>query len=56
MQHMKFTAYAALQLEERKDVFGPAEREIKIVLADNLLNKFLVSDPYTKVVDFEGLT
>ncbi|CAM9672494.1 unnamed protein product [Ectocarpus sp. 8 AP-2014] len=56
MKHMKFTAYAALQLEERKDLFGPAEREIKIVLADNLLNKFLVSDPYTKVVDFEGLT
>lgn len=39
--------------DERMEIFAAAEEEIKKMLADNLLNKFLVSPAYKSVVDFE---
>ncbi|CAM9594329.1 unnamed protein product [Scytosiphon promiscuus] len=70
MRYNKFKDYALLSLvremgmgqaqimneEERKGIYTDAEHEVSKMLGDNLLNKFLASDTYKKVVDFEGLS
>lgn len=36
------------------EIFSEAEEEIRKMLVDNLLNRFLDSQAYKMVVDFEG--
>ncbi|CAM9904560.1 unnamed protein product [Hapterophycus canaliculatus] len=55
-RYTKFKDFALLSLEARKGIYNDAENEVSKMLGDNLLNKFLASDAYKKVVDFEGLS
>eukprot|EP00752_Nemacystus_decipiens_P009741 g8699.t1 len=53
MNYVKFEAYFKLGPAGRTKVFDDAEVEIRNLLADNLLSKFLASAQYTEVVDLE---
>lgn len=51
LSYAKFEVYSSLDLDERKDIFSAAEKEVLNVLADNLLTRFILSRQYKAIVD-----
>lgn len=47
-----FDAYSTLNIEERMTIFSRAEKEVLGMLADNLLNRFMLSEQYKKSANF----
>ncbi|CAB1096998.1 unnamed protein product [Ectocarpus sp. CCAP 1310/34] len=54
MELAKAEAFASLDQDARKLIFVKAEREIKRILEDNLMARFLVSAQYKRAVDGDG--
>lgn len=51
LQHTTFVSYKTLDTDERMGIFSSAEHEIFDVLADNLLQKFMLSRQYKSVTE-----
>ncbi|CAM9451617.1 unnamed protein product, partial [Ectocarpus fasciculatus] len=54
MEQAKFEAFASLDQDARKLIFVNAEREIRRILEDNLMARFLASAQYKRAVDGDG--
>ncbi|CAN0312324.1 unnamed protein product, partial [Ectocarpus sp. 8 AP-2014] len=54
MELAKIEAFASLDQDARKLIFVKAEREIRSMLEDNLMAKFLASTQYKRAVDGDG--
>ncbi|CAM9641314.1 unnamed protein product, partial [Ectocarpus sp. 12 AP-2014] len=54
MELAKVEAFASLDQDARKLIFVKAEREIKRILEDNLMARFLASAQYKQAVDGDG--
>ncbi|CBJ33076.1 expressed unknown protein [Ectocarpus siliculosus] len=54
MELTKIEAFASLDQDARKLIFVKAEREIRSMLEDNLMAKFLASAQYKRAVDGDG--
>lgn len=46
LQWCVFDAYSILSVDERMHIFSCAEKQVLAILADNLLNKFVLSEQY----------
>ena len=50
LRHTTFVTYKALDTDERVGLFSVAEQEVFNLLADNLLNKFMLSEEYKSAI------
>ncbi|CBJ33074.1 hypothetical protein Esi_0415_0001 [Ectocarpus siliculosus] len=54
MELAKVEAFTSLDQDARRLIFGKAEREIRRILEDNLMARFLASAQYKRAVDGDG--